>query len=147
VTPKKRRDDEPERLRYVVDKNGTRLCFRWLPPPSRKWVRISLPLAERLLEDGRAVDETNPRDLERRKGLDMTLTPAMMRAIEYVAQCERRPTGRPRAPSQAMFEQLVDNRMAIRAPGQVPGFALTDFGSVVLEAYKLGRRRWGASGR
>lgn len=76
-----------------------------------------------------------------------TLTPAMMRAIQYVHECKHGSQQGQRAPSQAMLEQLVDNRMAIRAPGQIPGFALTDIGIVVHEAYKLGRRRWGASGR
>ncbi len=76
----------------------------------------------------------------------MTLTPAMMRAIEYVAACERRAKGH-RAPSQAMLEQLVENRFATHTTGTVPPFALTDFGIAVLDAYKMGQQRWGASGR
>jgi hypothetical protein len=77
----------------------------------------------------------------------MTLTPAMMRAIEYVAQCERRVTHpRPRAPAKVVLDSLVQNRFAVRTPEQVPPFALTDFGITVLEAYRLGQRRWGAEG-
>jgi hypothetical protein len=75
----------------------------------------------------------------------MALTPAMMRAIEYVAQCERRAKGH-RAPSSTMLDQLVASRFAIRTPDTVPPFALTDMGIAVLEAYRMGQRRWGASG-
>ncbi len=47
-----------ERLRYTLDKNGRLLCFRWLPPPCRRWVRICPSIAKELLETGKAIDET-----------------------------------------------------------------------------------------
>jgi len=55
-----RRRPSPERLRYVRDKHGVLLCFRYLEM-DRRWVRISLPIAKQILDAGEAVDETAKR--------------------------------------------------------------------------------------
>ena len=77
----------------------------------------------------------------------MTLTPAMMRAIEYLGPRQRPVNVRP--PNPLTLEQLVEDRLAVRTTGnvRVPPYALSGFGITVLEAYRMGQRRWGASGR
>lgn len=70
----------------------------------------------------------------------MTITAPIIRALEHVVRRQ------PVAP--AMRTRLVDERLAEEdqsATTSDVSLRITDIGKAILQAYRLGRRRWGAS--
>lgn len=79
---------------------------------------------------------------------EVTITKATIRALEYVSMHDRaRRVQRLVPPTTGVLASMLADRLVCDDPTTSPPVRLTDFGRAVLEAYRLGRRRWGASGR